>query len=103
MAIDAIIAMGVGIAGVVGAFYEGRRRGAVSTTTIANNTVNLLKVQLEAFEADRAEKERVIADLKARVEILEGLVTQRAEVRRMHDDVLGIRTVVDRIDTRLAS
>lgn len=103
MGIEAIMAAIIGISGAAGGFYEGRRRGRESTVRVAVDTVELLQAQVATLAVDREEKDAVIMDLRARVEILESLVTQRAEVEVVHEEIRGVRGVVDRIATRMGA
>lgn len=96
MGVEAIIATLIGVAGIAGGWFGGKRtsdRGAVS---IATETVELLQVQIELLKAENGE-------LKARVEVLEALVTQRAEVEAVNREVQGVRGVVDRIASKVGA
>lgn len=103
MGIEAIIAAVIGLAGASGGFYEGRRRGASTISSIAVDTVELLQVQVNTLTEQGRAKDENLADLRARVEILESLVTQRAEVEAVHLEVQGVRGVVDRIASKVGA
>lgn len=77
----------------IGSFWGGRQ----TAMGIAVDTVELLQVQVATLTQKGEEKDELVADLRGRVEVLEGLVTQRAEVEAVHREVEGIRGVVDRI------
>lgn len=98
MDVDAIITVFTGVAGVTGGFIGGKRLGSNQTVSMAVNVTELLQAQVEILkqkgEADATE----IADLRGRVGILESLVTQRAEVGAVREQVEAMREVVDRIE-----
>lgn len=94
MGIEAIIATLVGVAGVVGAFFGGKRTArsqaasdSASESAIAVNLIEIMKTKVELLEAENL-------DLKARVGVLEALVTQRAEVEQ-------VRVIVEQIKSKL--
>lgn len=103
MGVEALIATAVAVAGALGGFFEGKRRGAVGTASIANNTVNILEAQVEALLRDKSDRDAMIDDLRQRVEVLEGLVTQRAEVKAVHEDVKAVRSVVTQIARKVGA
>lgn len=103
MGVEAIVAAIIGISGAAGGFYEGRRRGAAASVGIAVDTVSLLQVRVATLTERSEEKDAVISDLRARVEVLENLVTQRAEVDAVKDEIQGVRGVVDRIAIRIGA
>lgn len=103
MDIDAIITVLTGVAGVTGGFIGGKRLGNSQAVSIAVDTVELLQVQVGLLTSANSEKDEKIADLGGRVNILESLVTQRAEVEAVHEEVRGVRTVVDRIAAKIES
>ena len=90
MGVEAVIATLIGVAGIAGGWFGGKRTSDRGAVTIATETVELLQVQIEILKAENG-------DLKARVEVLEALVTQRAEVELVKQEVHGVRGVVDRI------
>jgi hypothetical protein len=98
-----IMAAITGLAGAAGGFFGGRRLSGEQSMGIAVDTVELLQVQVATLTSNREEKDAKIADLSARVEILESLVTQRAEVEVVKKEVLGVRGVVDRIATKVGA
>lgn len=100
---NAIITIVTGAVGVAGGFFGGKRIGTGQAVSIAVDTVELLQVQVSALtDANRLKDER-IADLGGRVDILESLVTQRAEVDAVHVEVRGVRDVVDRIAQKVGA
>lgn len=87
---DTIITALIGIAGVGGAFFSGKRLGNQQIQTTAVNTVQLLQAAVAELKDQNAQKDQKIAELGARVEVLEGLVTQRAAVAQVHATVTRI-------------
>ncbi len=49
------------------------------------------------LEQQNSEKELNLVELLTRVEVLENLVTQRAEVEAVHEDVNEVKDIVIRI------
>lgn len=96
MGVETLVAIMIAFAGACGGFFEGRRRGAVSTASIAHNTVSMLEAQVEALLRDKTTNDVMIASLRQRVECLESLVTQKAEVAE-------VKAVVDRIATKVGA
>lgn len=99
---DAITAM-VGVAAVTGGFFGGKRLGNSQAQSVAVNTVELLQVAVAELERQGRLKDNEVADLRARVAVLEELVTQRAAVEAVHDDVKEVRGVVDRIASKVGA
>jgi len=96
MGVETVIAAAVALAGTLGGWQVGKRNAASSAVSIATDTVELLQVQIELLKAENSE-------LKARVDVLETLVTQRAEVEAVKQGVKGVRGVVDRIATKVGA
>lgn len=92
-----------GVAGVAGGFFGGKKLGSSQAQTIAVNTVELLQVAVGELERQGRLKDEQVAELRARVDTLEGLVTQRAEVEAVHIDVQGVRGVVDKIAAKVGA
>jgi FtsZ-binding cell division protein ZapB len=105
MALDmnAIIAILTGAAGVAGGFVGGRRFGHSQAAQISVDTVELLQIAVAELRTQVSEKDGLVTDLRARVEILESLVTQRAEVELVYEEVKGVRGVVDRIASKVGA
>jgi hypothetical protein len=98
---NTIIQVLIGVAGITGGFFGGKRLASGEAVSTAVEVVELLRVQVEFLTTKGATDTSKIADLRARVDILEGLVTQRAEVEAVHVEVQGVRSVVDKIAHKL--
>lgn len=103
MGAETIVAAVIGLAGAAGSYIAGKRTATGTAMGIAVDTVDLLQVQVATLVQKNEEKDSLVADLRARVEILEGLVTQRAEVELVHREVQDVRGVVDRIATKVGA
>ena len=98
-----IVTVLTGVAGVTGGFLGGKRLGHQQASQLSVNTVELLQAAVAELRTQIAEKDERVADLQGRVEVLESLVTQRAEVELVHDEVKGVRGVVDRIASKVGA
>lgn len=105
MEIDAsVIATAIiSVTTAIGGFASGRATGRVNATQVAVDTVDLLQSQIEVLKEDRDQKEVELAELKGRVTVLEGLVTQRAEVEEVSLKVSLVKETVDRIAERVGA
>lgn len=92
-----IITALVGVSAVTGGFFGGKRIGHSQATSVAVDTVQLLQLAVDELRTQAHTKDEKIADLSGRVEVLESLVTQRAEVEAVHSEIVGVRHVVDKI------
>lgn len=99
MGVEAIIATLVGVAGVVGAYFGGKRTGKSQDLTDTATAMGVLKTAIEELEKQLKVKDVLVAELMGRVQVLEGLVTQKADVAAVELEVKGVRQVVDRIAT----
>ena len=96
MDMAAILAAVTGLSGVAGGFIGGRRSANTQAMSVATSTVEMLEVQVELLTNEREERSNMISDLRSRIEVLESLVTQRAEVDR-------VKIVVDRIAAKVGA
>ena len=101
MGIEALIAALAGVAGVVGGYVGGKRTGQTAALSTAMSTVELLQIQVNTLTSDGTAKDAIVTDLRARVELLEQLVTQRARVEEVYSAIEGVRSVVDQIKERV--
>lgn len=94
----------VGLAGTgLGGYVGGRITGRSGATQIASATVDMLQTQVNLLKEDKERRELEILDLLQRVAVLEGLVTQRAEVEEVINNVTQIRDTVDRIEAKVGT
>ncbi|ATW69342.1 hypothetical protein HWB40_gp53 [Streptomyces phage Manuel] len=100
---DAIITILTGAAGVAGGFFGGKRLGSNQAQETAVNTVELLQVAVSELERQGRLKDEEVAELRARVDILESMITQRAEVEAVHEEVRGVKGVVDKIAAKVGA
>lgn len=98
-----VITMVTTVAAAVGAFVTGRRTANREAMNIATETVELLQAQIEALKSDKEERDGELRELRTRVSVLENLVTQRAEVDRVHSEIMVVQDVVDRIASKVGA
>ena len=79
-----------------GSYMGGKKTGKSQTLNDAATAVNVLAASLAELRQQRDEDDRKIQALEAKVEILESMVTQRADVK-------GVREVVDRIAVKMGA
>ena len=97
-----ITVVGIGATGA-GTYIGGRITGKSSASQIAADTVNILQAHVEALRADKESKDAELTDLRARVDVLESLVTQRAEVAELSGKVDEVKHTVDLIAVRVGA
>ena len=100
---DAIITVLTGVAGVAGGFLGGKRFGNTQVEQAAVSTVELLQVAVAELERQGRVKDEELADLRGRVSALTDMVTQRAEVAAVHEDVLENRLILERISAKVGA
>src|SRR6478609_11281010 len=98
MGIETIIATLVGVSGVVGGYFGGKRSGRSQDLTDTATAMEILEKAIAQLQEQTKAKDTVIAELYGRVQVLEGLVTQKADVAAVEEGVKGVRAVVDRIE-----
>lgn len=91
------------VAVAVGGYAGGRMQGRTSASQIAADTVEMLQAQVGSLQDDKEARDSELTDLRHRVEILEGLVTQRAEVEELNVKVSLVKDTVDRIALRVGA
>jgi hypothetical protein len=97
--ITAAAAVGTGLGGYIG----GRLTGKSTLSDIASDTVEMLQTQVNILQQDKERKEVELGELRGRVTVLEGLVTQRAEVAELDIKVSLVKETVDRIAERVGA
>jgi len=103
MNMDNILSAATAIGMAAGGFASGRWTGRNSSSSVAADTVAMLQAQVDVLERDKERREVELADLRNRVAVLEGLVTQRAEVEELSNRVSLVKGVVDRIAVKVAA
>lgn len=98
-----IIAIVLLIAASIGSYKQGRRNEARSSITTALETVQILEVQIKTLVEQGEKKDQRIATLEGRVNVLNDLVTQRAEVEAVHADLIDVKETVDRIAAKVGA
>lgn len=88
----AILSIGTGLGGFLG----GRVTGRSMASQVASDTVEMLSTQNELLKTEKEDMGLVLLDLQTRVAVLEGLVTQRAEVS-------AVQVTVDRIAAKVGA
>lgn len=88
---------------VSGAFFSGRITGRSSAQQIATDTVDMLQTQIQSLKDDKEVRDDELIELRGRVDVLENLVTQRAEVEAVHEDVRASRVVLDKIAEKVGA
>lgn len=97
-----LTALGVGATGV-GSFIGGRMTGKSVASQLAVDTVDLLQSQVDALKNDKHDKDAELINLRSRVEVLESLVTQRAEVEELGEKISLVKETVERIAVRVGA
>ncbi len=105
-----ITAITTALAGVIGGTYGGVKYGkqsalgeAANTSVIASSTLEMLQAQIDALKATNNGYEHEVTELTARVCLLEDLVTQRAAVAEVHDEIRSMRSVIDNIASKVGA
>lgn len=83
-------------AGIGGGWATGRRG-------VARQTVDLLQIQVSSLTQSNESKDIELSGLKGRVEVLEGLVTQRAAVAEVQEELHEVHAKVDRIADKVGA
>jgi hypothetical protein len=86
-----------------GGFLGGRMTGRTVESQVAVDTVDMLTSQIDLLKQDRDLREVELTNLRGRVTILEGLVTQRAEVEALTEKVSLVKDTVDRIAVKMGA
>jgi DNA repair exonuclease SbcCD ATPase subunit len=100
---SAIITLATGIAGIVGGAWGGARYSRSHEAEMASSTLEMLQARLDELDRQNGEKSSRISELVNRVEVLESLVTQRAEVEAVHLEVTEVKGIVSRIAVKVGA
>lgn len=94
----------VGVVGTgIGGYISGRLTGRSAASQIASDTVDMLETQNDLLKEEKENMGLVLLDLQTRVAVLEGLVTQRAEVEELSNKVSLVKDTVERIAERVGA
>lgn len=97
--LTAATAIGTGLGGFVG----GRLTAKNALSDIASDTVEMLQTQVNILQENKEHSEAELLELRSRVTVLEGLVTQRAEVEELSAKVSLVKDTVDRIADKVGA
>jgi hypothetical protein len=103
METSAIITLATGIAGIVGGAWGGARYSRSYEADISSSTMEMFRARLDLVEQESEEKSSRISELINRIEVLESLVTQRAEVEAVHLEVTEVKGIVSRIAVKVGA
>lgn len=103
MGMEPILAVVLIVAASFGSYVQGKRTAAGPAAQAAMETVQMLQVQVDLLVQQTKDKDDRIATLEGRVAVLGDLVTQRAEVEEVHNEVLEVRGVVERIAAKVGA
>lgn len=98
---DLIISAIVVVSTAIGSYATGKRSASRDAIGIANDTVDMLQAQIESLKDDKESRDAELIDLRARVGLLENLVTQKADVAAVHTEVKLTRAVVEKIAVKV--
>lgn len=100
---SAIITLATGLAGIIGGAWGGARYSRSHEAEMASSTLEMLQARLNELDRQGEEKTARISELMTRVEVLESLVTQRAEVEAVHIEVTEVKGIVNRIAVKVGA
>jgi ribulose 1,5-bisphosphate carboxylase large subunit-like protein len=103
MDIQSIIATTTAIGAGAGGYFGGRLTGKSSASQVAADTVDMLQTQVDLLKDDKNSKDSELNHLRSRVEVLESLVTQRAEVAELSTNISFVKETVERIATKVGA
>lgn len=76
---------------------------AANSSSLSTDVITTLQAKVELLEQQNDSKENNLIELLARVQVLEDLVTQRAEVEVVHQGVTEVRDIVTRIADKVGA
>lgn len=100
---DTAVTLATNFGLVAGAFFGGRITGRSAAQQIATDTVDMLQTQIQSLKEDKEDRDEELIELRGRVDVLENLVTQRAEVELVHQAVRDSRVVLDKIAEKVGA
>ncbi|HEY6021256.1 MAG TPA: hypothetical protein VIY48_15540 [Candidatus Paceibacterota bacterium] len=93
----------VSITTAVGGFMGGRVTGRTGASQIATETIEMLQAQVDLLREAKERNELEILDLVNRTAVLEGLVTQRADVQELSAKVSIVKGTVEKIALKVGA
>lgn len=99
---EILTAVGV-ISTGLGGFVGGRLSGRTNASQIASDTIEMLQTQVDVLKEAKERNELEILDLVNRTAVLEGLITQRADVQELSGKVSIVKDTVDRIAVKVGA
>lgn len=90
-----VITLVAGAVTTVGGYFGGRRISSSQSVAVAEQTVTLLKTQLDLIVEREKAKDVVIQNLTTRIAVLEGLVLQRVDIEDLKSDIRWIKEKLD--------
>lgn len=103
MDVNSILSLATAIGIAIGGYAGGRLQGKSTASQIATDTVEMLETQIGLLKEDKEARDIELTELRHRIEILEGLVTQRAEVEELNAKVSLVKDTVDRIAIKVGA
>lgn len=103
MDVNTLLSAALAISTAAGGFGVGRKTASASVVSVAAETVEMLQAQVDLLKQDKSSKDSELVDLRARVELLENLVTQRAEVEAVHADVKASKVILEKIAAKVGA
>lgn len=76
---------------------------AANNSSLSVDVISTLQAKVELLASQNRDKENNLVELLTRVEVLESLVTQRAEVEAVHQEVTEVKTIVTRIADKVGA
>jgi TolA-binding protein len=98
--LDGIIALILLVAGAI-TIMAARRRGQddsnAEALAVAQSAVQMMKVQVEVLRSDMEARTLQVAQLNARIEVLESLVSQRYDLGQIQEDLAYVKGKIDEL------
>ena len=103
MDVSSIVTIATTVGTGAGGYVGGRLTGKSTASQVAADTVDMLQAQVDLLKDDKSSKDTELTELRARVEVLENLVTQRAEVEVLGEKISLVKETVDRIADKVGA
>lgn len=103
MDIGTVYTLATGIAGATGGYFGGRVFGNNHSVETAANVVDMMKTEVEILKSRLDGKDEEVTKLTTELSVVKELVTQRANVEAVHEDVKEIKVTVDKIAEKVGA